>query len=50
MKFSCIDDIVHVCGHLKSWISYYMQYKLIDQLFYWDIKFVDCPTHEIHEI
>jgi len=27
-----------------------MQYYKSEELFRWDLKFVDCSTHEIHEI
>ena len=47
---SCFDNIGHVRGHLNSWISDYIQYYEAKQLVLWDHKFVDCPTHEIHEI
>jgi len=40
--------LVH--GHLNLWISQYMQYYLSVEAFCWELKFVYCPTHEIHKI
>ena len=29
---------------------HYTQYHEIELVFHWDVKFVDCPTNEMHEI
>ena len=44
------DDIGHVRGHLNLWILKLYKILLKERIFHWDLKFLECSTHEIHKI
>jgi len=64
LKFWSVKDTITLPGkRYYSEIVYFRGYKILRfddighiqlyailQLFHWDLKFVDCPTHQIHEI
>jgi len=49
-KISLFENDGQVSGHLNSWISNYTHIFFSEQIFCWDFKFVDCPTHKKTQI